>query len=160
MILQAAGAEVPRPAEAWDLGMTRTNTALAWFAAVFCLATAGARCATGGSSFGDLVLVLVLGGGAAFFAMALRRELYSAARACRCVAFCTGVANLLMLHTTTTAIVVGLMAGSAGPEGGLNWRLAPALAVAILAAAAPWGVYWALREDRLKPWIAAHIPSC
>ena len=135
--------------------LAKDNAALAWLVCAICFTTAGAHWFSPTGDTGDMAYTLVLGGGAAIFAYAMRRRIYFALRVCRRVALVSGIVNALLLYTAATAFVVSLMvrpmvgAGAASPEEVTQLLLATAIT------AAPWFVWWSLREERVRSWFAA-----
>lgn len=134
----------------------KNNAAIAWFAAAFCVSTAGVKWFSPGGDIGDAMFALVLGGAAAFLALALRRRLLHVLRTCRRVALFSGMLNGLLLHSVLTTFIVGLLVSPVGSLSELPRHQFDTLIVATLSTFVPWAAYWVLREERVRAWCATH----
>ena len=132
--------------------IVNTTATLAWATSAFAFSVGGVRWATPQGDFIDAVLCLVVGGGAAYLALALRRKVRFALEASQRITFAAGVANGVMLPLAIAACARGVSFGVWPPGSATSSQIALAAAIALLATATPWGIYRSLRTRRVRSW--------
>lgn len=144
-----------------------TTGRLAWATAAFAFSVGGMRFVSPEGEALDAVLGLVVGGGAAYLAIALNSLPEAIAGASR-IAWIAGFANGLMLPLTIIACVGGTrltnLVGVGATEDGRVIAATIGVSVALIAAAAPWLLYWSLKSRHTRKWFAGaalsqHVPG-
>lgn len=144
-----------------------TTSRLAWATSCFAFSVGGMRFVSPGGEPVDAILGFMVGGGAAYLALALNRVPEAVVGAMR-IAVVAGVANGLMLPLAVFACIGGTAATDwLGLEASLNDRTLAAmigLGVALSAAVAPWLFYFTMRTRHVRQWFDAakrshHVPA-
>ncbi|MEO1498672.1 MAG: hypothetical protein AAFV43_16125 [Planctomycetota bacterium] len=132
-----------------------TTSRLAWATSAFAFSVGGMRFVSPEGETIDAILGLVVGGAAAYLALALNRVPEAVVGAKR-IALVAGIANGLMLPLAAVACFGG--AGTSGwaaiPTDTTSRVVAAAIGmtVAVAAAALPWAIYAALRTKYARQW--------
>lgn len=152
---ESTPAREPTADEEQTPSIVNTTATLAWATSAFAFSVGGVRWASPQGDFVDAVLCLVVGGGAAYLALALRRQVPYALEASQRIAFAAGVANGVMLPLAIAACSRGVTLGLWPEHKATASQVALGAAVALLATATPWGVYRSLRTKRVQRWFRA-----
>lgn len=155
----AAQDALPNTDEDSTPSVVNTTASLAWATSAFAFSVGGVRWASPQGDFIDAVLCLVVGGGAAYLALALRRKVTFALEASQRITFAAGVANGVMLPLAIAACSKGMSLGVWPPGTATSSQIALGAAIALLATATPWGIYRSLRTKRVQNWFREPGPA-
>ncbi|TWT43329.1 hypothetical protein [Botrimarina hoheduenensis] len=141
-----------------------TTGRLAWATSAFAFSVGGTRFVSPQGEALDAILGIVVGGGAAYLALALHRVPRAVVGAAR-IALVAGIANGLMLPVVVVACVGGMDSAQwLGVGASDSQRILVAsggMLIVLVAVATPWCFYWALRSRYARRWFAGagHLPA-